>query len=110
MPNETVVHITPNNWKSEVLKSPVPVLVDFYAEWCGPCKTIAPILDDVAADLAGKLKVAKVDVDKDRSLAAQFGIRSVPTLLVLKSGVVQEQMGPMNKAAFLKKLSAHLPV
>lgn len=108
MGSQHTVTITPGNWQSEVLQSPIPVLVDFWAEWCVPCKTIAPILDEVAQELAGKVKVAKVDVDSNPALAAQFGIRSIPTLLVLKDGTVQEQMGPMNKASLLKKLSAHI--
>ena len=104
-----VIHIDSSNWKSEVLDSPTPVLVDFWAEWCGPCKMIAPILDEIATELKGKMKIAKVDVDKNQQLAGQFGIRSIPTLLVMKSGVVQSQMmGAMNKATLIGKLSSYV--
>ena len=109
MGSENLVHIEGGNWQSEVMEAGTPVLVDFWAEWCGPCRAIAPILDELAGELAGKVKIAKVDVDKNQELAGQFGIRSIPTLLVVKDGVVQEQMvGAMNKAALLEKLQAHM--
>jgi thioredoxin 1 len=109
MASDKVVHIEGDNWQSEVLGSQVPVLVDFWAEWCGPCRAIAPILDEIADELDGKLKVAKVDVDSNQSLAGEFNVRSIPTLLLIKDGTVQEQMvGAMNKAALLDKVNAHL--
>jgi len=107
--SENIVYIEGDNWESEVLKSDLPVLVDFWAEWCGPCRAIAPILDELAEELAGKAKIAKVDVDKNPQLAGQFGIRSIPTLLVMKDGVVQEQMvGGQSKDVLSQKLSAHI--
>ena len=107
--SQHTVTISPDNWQSEVLDSQVPVLVDFWAEWCGPCKAIAPILDQVAEEYAGKLKVAKVDVDANQALAQQFSIRSIPTMMVFKDGEVQDQMvGALNKPALLDKLSPYL--
>ena len=109
MSSDAVIEINADNWQSEVLDATVPVLVDFWAEWCGPCKAIAPIVDELATELTGQIKVAKVDVDENQQLAGEFGIRSIPTLLILKDGVVQEQMvGAMNKAALKEKLDAHL--
>lgn len=104
-----VVHIDASNWKSEVLDAQGPVLVDFWAEWCGPCRAIAPILDDLAKEMAGKLKVAKVNVDEHPDIAAQFAIRSIPTLLVFKGGTVQQQMvGAMPKSVLVSKLESVL--
>jgi thioredoxin 1 len=109
MAGENIVNIEGDNWKTEVLDSTIPVVVDFWAEWCGPCKVIAPFLDELAVELTGKLKIVKVNVDGNQQLAAQFGIRSIPTLLVFKGGVVQEQMvGAMNKAALKQKLDPYL--
>jgi len=109
MSAENVVHITDTNWKSDVLDSSIPVLVDFWAEWCGPCKMIAPMLDELAGELAGKMKVAKVDVDHNQKIAGDFGIRAIPTLLIFKGGVVREQMvGAVNKAVLKAKLDAYL--
>lgn len=105
MAGHNTVQIDANNWKSEVLDSKVPVLVDFWAEWCGPCRAVGPILDELGGELAGKLKIAKVNVDENPELAGQFGIRSIPTLLVFKDGTVQQQMvGAMPKAALKAKV------
>ncbi len=104
-----IVHIEGDNWQSEVMTSKLPVLVDFWAEWCGPCRALAPVLDDLAATYAGKLKVVKVDVDKNQALAGSFGIRSIPTLLIMKAGVVREQMvGAVPKAQLAAKIDAHV--
>jgi thioredoxin 1 len=109
MSAENIVHIQGDNWKSEVLESDVPVLVDFWAEWCGPCRVIAPILEELAGEVGGKLKIAKVNVDENQQLAGEFGIRSIPTLLVIKGGEVKDQMvGAMNKAALQQKIDPHL--
>lgn len=109
MAGTNVIHISADNWQSEVLSSPIPVLVDFWAEWCGPCKAIAPVLDELGAELSGKLKIAKVNVDENPELAGEFGIRSIPTLLVIQGGVVQQQMiGAMGKAALKSKIEPFL--
>jgi len=87
-----IVTLTDANFKSEVLDSTHPVLVDFWAEWCGPCKMLAPILDELAGDYDGKVKIAKVNIDEHQNLASEYGIRAVPTMLIFKDGQVAEQM------------------
>ena len=105
----SAVHITDKNFEVEVLKSNLPVLVDFWAEWCGPCRMISPIVEEIAKDLKGKLKVAKVNVDESQELAAQFNIMSIPTLLLFKKGQPVEQMvGAMSKDNLLAKINPQL--
>jgi thioredoxin 1 len=108
MASANVVTISAGNFDQEVLKSNIPVLVDFWAEWCGPCKAIAPVLDEIADQKVGKIKVAKVNVDDNQDLAAKFGIRAIPTLLIFKDGTVKEQVvGMVGKKDLEKKLAAH---
>ena len=109
MAGDAIVQISASNWKNEVLDSPIPVVVDFWAPWCGPCRMIAPVLDQLSVELAGKMKIAKVNVDEHQALATDFKVRSIPTMLVFSKGTVQEQMtGVLSKAALLDKLKAYL--
>ncbi|NKB25657.1 MAG: thioredoxin [Kiritimatiellae bacterium] len=104
-----MTHIKNDNWENEVINASIPVLVDFWAEWCGPCRAIAPILDELAEELDGTLKIAKVNVDEDPELANTFNVRSIPTLLLFKDGEVKEQMvGATSKAALSEKLEAYM--
>ena len=103
------VEITDATFSQEVLKSDKPVLIDFWAEWCGPCKMIAPLVEELANEYQGKLKVGKVDVDSNQQTSMQFGIRSIPTLLIFKNGKVVDQIvGAVPKAALTDKVSKHL--
>lgn len=89
-----ILHITKENFENEVLNSKEPVLVDFWASWCGPCKALAPILEEIDAELAGSVKVAKINIDEEEELAAQFRVMSIPTLLLFKNGeVVNKSVG-----------------
>ena len=109
MANENIIQAGKDNWQSEVIQSEIPVLVDFWAEWCGPCKAIAPILEQLADELNGKMKIAKVNVDDHPDLAGEFGIRSIPTLLIIKNGNVAEQLvGAMSKSALTEKIEQHM--
>jgi len=97
--SEHIHHVTDGNFDDEVLQSQTPVLVDYWAEWCGPCKMIAPILDDVAKDYAGKLKVAKLNIDDNQDTPAKYGIRGIPTLMLFKGGNVEAtKVGALSKS------------
>ncbi|MBS0313190.1 MAG: thioredoxin TrxA [Burkholderiales bacterium] len=97
--SELITHVTDATFNDDVLKSDMPVLVDFWAEWCGPCKMIAPVLEEVAQSHAGKVRIAKVDVDDNREVAAKYGIRGIPTLLLFKNGeVAAQKVGALSKA------------
>jgi thioredoxin 1 len=103
------VAVTGQNFESEVLQSPLPVLVDFWAAWCGPCRAIAPAIEEIAGEYAGKLKVVKVDTDENQDIAVKFQVMSIPTLMVFKGGkVVERVIGAMPKAVLLNKLKPHL--
>ncbi|MEP1554565.1 thioredoxin TrxA, partial [Paraglaciecola sp.] len=98
-------HLTDDSFEAEVLQSDLPVLVDFWAEWCGPCKMIAPILDELATEYQGKIKVAKLNIDENHATAPQYGVRGIPTLILVKNGSVEaQQVGAVSKsqlAAFI---------
>ena len=105
MASADVVHLKDSTFQTEVLKSDVPVLVDFWAVWCGPCKAIAPMVDELATQYKGKVKVAKMDVDHEQQTPQQFGIRSIPTLLVFKNGrVVDTIIGAVPKSKIEESL------
>ena len=92
MASPLVFALTQENFEKEVLQSTTPVLVDFWAEWCGPCKMIAPLLDELADEYDGKVKIGKVNIDEQQALATKYGIRAIPTLLIINKGEVAEQM------------------
>jgi len=102
---KTTMEINEANFESEVLQSSQPVLVDFWADWCGPCKMLAPVVDEIALEQTSRVKVAKVNVDSNPRLAARFGIQSIPTLLYFAGGEVRDRtVGVLNKRAIIAKL------
>jgi len=99
MASELIKHVSDASFEADVLKSSSPVLVDYWAEWCGPCKMVAPVLDEVAGDYQGRLQIAKVNVDDNREVPAKFGIRGIPTLMIFKNGeLAATKVGAMSKA------------
>ena len=106
MANANVLNITDANFEAEVLKSDVPVLVDFWAPWCGPCVQLGPVIDQVADATVGKAKVAKVNVDESAQLAAKYRVNSIPALLVFKGGEFKEQLNTRSKGEMVAKLES----
>jgi len=109
MSTNKISHITDGTFEEEVLKNDVPVLADFWAEWCGPCKTIAPVLEEIAQEYDGRLKVAKIDVDENPATPVRFGIQGIPTMILFKDGEpVERLVGAMPKDQLLSHIRPHL--
>jgi thioredoxin 1 len=107
--SEHIEHVTDASFDSDVLKSDTPVLVDYWAEWCGPCKMIAPVLDEIAREYAGRLKVAKVNIDENQNTPAKFGIRGIPTLMLFKGGNVEAtKVGALSKSQLIAFIDSNL--
>lgn len=104
-----IVHVTDASFESDVLKADIPVLVDYWAEWCGPCKMIAPVLDDIADAYQGKLTVAKLNIDENAETPAKHGVRGIPTLMLFKNGNVEAtKVGALSKSQLTAFIDAHL--
>ena len=109
MASDKVVTVSEDNWDQEVLKSETPVLVDFWAQWCGPCRMVAPVLDQIASEMDGKVRVAKLDVDANQSIAYKFQVSSIPTFILFKDGQMADRMmGAMPKSAFENFINRNL--
>jgi len=109
MSSDLIKHITDASFDADVLQAAQPVLVDYWAEWCGPCKMIAPILDEVAKDYSGRLAIAKMNVDQNREVPAKFGIRGIPTLMIFKDGqLAATKVGALSKAQLTAFIDSHL--
>ena len=109
MSSDLIKHTTDATFEADVLKSDTPVLVDYWAEWCGPCKMIAPILDEVSKDYGERLQIAKMNVDENRDVPAKFGIRGIPTLMLFKNGAVEAtKVGALSKSQLAAFLDSHI--
>ena len=107
--SDKIVHVTDDSFDQDVIKSDIPVLVDYWAEWCGPCKMIAPLLDEAAEEYADRMTVAKLNIDENPNTPPKFGIRSIPTLMLFKDGTVHAQkLGAMSKSQLTEFLESNL--
>jgi len=109
MSSQSIKQVTDDSFEPDVLRSEVPVLVDYWAEWCGPCKSIAPILDEVAKEYDGRLKVAKINVDENQQVPARFGVRGIPTLMLFKNGNLEAtRVGALSKSQLTAFLDSNI--
>jgi thioredoxin 1 len=107
--SEQIVHVTDDSFENEVLQSGVPVLVDYWAEWCGPCKMIAPVLDEIAGEYNGKVKIAKLNIDDNPNIPPRYGIRGIPTLMLFKDGEVEAtKVGAVSKSQLTAFIDSNL--
>ena len=107
--SDHIHYVTDDTFAAEVLQSPHPVLLDFWAEWCGPCKMIAPILDDIATQYAGRLKIAKINIDDNQNTPSSFGVRGIPTLMIFKNGNVEAtKVGALSKSQLTAFIDSNL--
>jgi thioredoxin 1 len=109
--SESIIHVTDSSFEEEVLSSEKPVIVDYWAEWCGPCKMIAPLLDELASEYQGKIRVAKINIDENQATPQKYAVRGIPTLMIFKNGeVAGTKVGAMSKSQLSAFVDSHIDV